>query len=243
MTSAKIKPIRRRKLSDDVQDRLLELIRRSDCSPGDLLPSERELMRTYEVGRPAIREAMQNLERMGLIEIKHGERPRVAEPSLTRMVEQMSESMRHLLMHSPANLEHLKEARATFETQMARIAAKKRAQSDMVRLARIIDEQEAASTNSERFLQCDGEFHRAISAISGNPIFASLSEALFGWLAQFHVDLVRQPGLERLTIAEHRSILQAIADRDADAAGKAMADHLYRANALYHQSHQSNQQP
>ncbi|MGI9522359.1 MAG: transcriptional regulator NanR [Hyphomicrobiaceae bacterium] len=241
MTSSNIKPIRRRKLADDVQERLLELIHRSDCTPGDPLPSERELMRTYEVGRPAIREAMQNLERMGLIEIKHGERPRVAEPSLTRMVEQMSESMRHLLMHSPANLEHLKEARATFETQMARIAAKKCGLGDIARLERIINEQEAAYSDSARFLRCDGEFHRAISTLSGNPIFASLSEALFGWLAQFHIDLVRQPGLEKLTITEHRGILQAIANRNADAAGKAMADHLYRANALYHQSHRSDQ--
>ena len=109
MTSTDIKPIRRRKLSDHIQERLLDLIHGSDIAPGDKLPSERELMRAYEVGRPAIREAMQNLERMGLIEIKHGERPRVAEPSITRMVEQMSESMRHLLVHSPANLEHLKE--------------------------------------------------------------------------------------------------------------------------------------
>ena len=237
MISTNIKPIRRRKLSDDVQDRLLELIRGSDFAPGDTLPSERELMRSYEVGRPAIREAMQNLERMGLIEIKHGERPKVAEPSLTRMVVQMCESMRHLLVHSPANLEHLKEARATFEVQMARLAAKKRAESDISRLERIINKQEAVSADSERFLQCDGEFHRALASISGNPIFASLSEALFGWLAQFHVDLVRQPGMEKLTIEEHRGILQAIADRNPDAAGKSMADHLYRANALYHQQH------
>jgi len=239
MTSTESNPIRRRKLSDDVQVRLLEMIRSSDYAPGDKLPSERELMRAYGVGRPAIREAMQNLERMGLIEIKHGERPRVAEPSLARMVEQMSESMHHLLVHSPANLEHLKEARATFETQMARIAAKKRADSDISRLNRIINEQEAASADSALFLQCDGEFHRAISTISGNPIFASLSEALFGWLAKFHMDLVRRPGMEKLTIEEHRGILQAISDRDSDAAGKAMADHLYRANALYHQSNHS----
>ena len=72
-----------------------------------------------------------------------------------------------------------------------------------------------------------------------SPIFASLSEALFGWLAKFHMDLVRRPGMEKLTIEEHRGILQAIADRDSEAAGKAMADHLYRANALYHQSNHS----
>ena len=50
--------------------------------PGDKLPSERELMATYQVGRPAIREAMQNLQRSGLVRIRHGERPRVAEPSM-----------------------------------------------------------------------------------------------------------------------------------------------------------------
>ena len=48
---------------------------------------------------------------------------------------------------------------------------------------------------------------------------------MFSWLAQFHVDLVSVPGLEKLTLAEHRGIFQAIADRDPDAAGKAMSDH------------------
>lgn len=237
MTVEDNEPIRRRKLADDVQERLLDVIRSGDYAPGDKLPSERELMQRYGVGRPAIREAMQNLERMGLISIRHGERPRVAEPSLTRMVEQMSETMRHLLIHSPADLDHLKEARATFEVQMARIAAQKWKSGDLENLTAIIDQQEAASTDSLRFLEFDGAFHQAIASLSGNPIFASLSHALFGWLSQFHVDLVRMPGLEKLTIREHRDILKAIADRDPDAAGKAMADHLYRANALYHRAH------
>jgi len=232
-------PIRRRKLSDDVQERLLELIHGGEFSPGDILPSEREMMRAYEVGRPAIREAMQNLQRMGLIEIRHGGRPRVAEPSISRMVDQMSETMRHLLMHAPASFEHLKEARATFEIEMARIAARKRSRRDIERLGRIIDLQEAARADSQRFLEYDGQFHREIATISGNPIFSSLSEALFNWLAEFHVSIVRKPGLEGLTIEEHRGILVAIADGDAVGAGSAMADHLYRANALYHQDHRS----
>ena len=80
--------------------------------PGDLLPSERELMQSYAVGRPSIREAMQSLKRMGLIEINHGERPRVAAPSFARMVDSVSETMRHILINSPATLDHLKEARA-----------------------------------------------------------------------------------------------------------------------------------
>lgn len=237
------RPIKRRKLSDDVQDRLLEMISGPDFGPGDPLPSERELMRAYSVGRPAIREALQNLARMGLIEIKHGERPRIAQPSFNATVEQMGETMRHMLRYSPANLENLKEARTLFETQMATIAAEKRASEDISRLVQIVDRQEAASADSPRFLELDGMFHFEIAAISGNPIFSSLSKAMFGWLAHFHVDLVRKPGLEKLTIKEHRGIVDAIADRDVERAATAMKDHLNRANALYHRAHHRPAEP
>lgn len=237
MMSTPSSPIKARKLSDDVQTRLLELIRGSGFGPGVQLPSERELMRAYEVGRPAIREAMQNLQRMGVVEIKHGERPRVAQPSFSRTIEQMAVTMRHLLKYSPANLEDLKEARVVFEMEMARIAAQKRSDEDVARLVEIVDRQEASTPNSKEFLNYDGQFHREIAAISGNSIFAALNEALFGWLAHFHIDLVRVPGLEKLTIEEHRGILAAIAGGDAQAAARAMSDHVTRANALYHQEH------
>ena len=46
--------------------------------PGDALPSERELMREFGVGRPAVREALFHLRSMGLIELRSGERARVA---------------------------------------------------------------------------------------------------------------------------------------------------------------------
>jgi len=54
--------IRPKKLSDEVEDRLLALIRADDLKPGDALPSERALMARYGIGRPAIREAMQSLQ-------------------------------------------------------------------------------------------------------------------------------------------------------------------------------------
>ncbi len=228
-------PIRRRKLADEVEERILAFIRDNRLKPGDILPSERELMSQYQVGRPAIREAMQNLHRMGVAEIKHGERPRVAEPSFDLMAEQMSQTMRHLLSHNATTMEHLKEARATFETQMARIAATRSRPGDIVRLRDILERQRRARNEPRRFMEFDGDFHAAVAAISGNPIFASLSEALFEWLAQFHIEMVRRQGMENLTLAEHEAILGAIEAHDADLAAQHMADHLNRANALYHQ--------
>lgn len=228
-------PIPRVKLSDQVQNRLLAVIQTEGLRPGDPLPSERELMEAYSVGRPAIREAMQNLQRMGLVEIKHGERPRIAEPSFDRMVDQMGETIRHLLMHSETSLSHLKEARATFEMEMARIAARKRTDADIADLKAILDKQESVRLISPKFLEADAEFHHRIAVISANPIFSSLSLSLFRWLAQFHFDLVRKPGLEQLTLAEHWQIVKAIEKGDPDEAAKVTEDHLNRANRLYHQ--------
>ncbi len=229
--------IQKRKLSEDVRARLLEMIESGQVNPGDVLPSERELMESLGVGRPAIREAMQALERTGLIEIRHGERARVAEPSLGRMVEQVSETMKHLLVHSPASLENLKEARVSFEMEIARIAARRHSAGDISRLEEAVVAQERAIDDLSQFRVLDGRFHREVAAISGNPIWSALSDALFGWLTDFHVDLVSVPGLERLTLNEHRGIIEAIRSGNPDRAAEAMANHLNRANELYHKSH------
>jgi DNA-binding FadR family transcriptional regulator len=229
--------VRRQKLSEEVRRQLLDLISSGSVGPGEPLPSERELMERLRVGRPAIREAMQSLETIGLIEIRHGERARVVEPSVGRMVDQVSETMKHLLAHSPASLENLKEARATFEREMARIAARRRSAADLARLSEIIEEQSHAVADPARFRALDGRFHREIAAVGDNPIFTALIDAVFHWLSDFHVDLVSVPGLEQLTLAEHREILEALNRGDAEAASAAMADHLMRANELYRQSH------
>ena len=229
-------PLARRKLSDLIEERLLDEISARDMAPGDVLPSERELMARFHVGRPAIREAMQNLQRLGLIDIRHGERPRVARPSLDRAVSDLGETMRHLLTHSEASLDYLKSARLVFEMEMTRIAARSRTSADIERITKVLEEQEKAIESHAEFLRLDGQFHAAIAETSRNPIFVSLSRAIFEWLSNFHAHLVRKPGLEHLTVKEHRTILAEIADGNAERAATRMKEHLERANALYRSS-------
>src|SRR5690606_24851944 len=88
-------------------------------------------------------------------------------------------------------------------------------------------------SSASEFLSLDGMLHREIAAVGGNPIFPAVSEAVFQWLAAFHVDLVQLPGAEDLTLAEHARIVDAIEAKDADAAARAMLVHLTRANSLY----------
>lgn len=190
-------------------------------------------MERFAVGRPAIREAMQEMQGLGLLEIRQGGRARVKEPSINLAVERLGATMRHLLANSAASLENLKDSRLHFETGMARAAARKRTWRDVRRLVGILEGQRAAQGDLDRFVALDGEFHRAIAAIPGNPIFVAISEGLFQWLADFYRGAVSVPGLEQLTLAEHEGILRAIEAGDEDLAARRMSEHLERANELY----------
>ena len=93
--------------------------------------------------------------------------------------------------------------------------------------------QEAALGDGAAFRRLDGRFHHEIAQVSGNPIWTALSDGLFRWLNDFHVDVVSVPGKENVTLAEHRGIISAIQSGNPDRAAEAMADHLNRANDLY----------
>jgi GntR family transcriptional regulator, sialic acid-inducible nan operon repressor len=226
-------PILRRKLYQEVVDRLLSRIESGEIAPGDPLPSERELMEAYGVGRPAIREALQSLERWGIVTITHGERARLVVPSAGNLIAQIQEGARHLLRSEPHSLDHLKDARLFLETGLARLAAERADAAGIASLKVRLDEHRAALARLDEFLDRDMAFHREIALLTRNPIFPAIIEATSTWLAAYYRSLVRAPGAEILTLAEHERIYQAIAARDPDEAAAAMRDHLTRANELY----------
>jgi DNA-binding FadR family transcriptional regulator len=223
----------RRKLSDEVQDRLLRLIVEGELKPGDAMPSERELMSRFGVGRPAIREAMQSLANMGLVSISHGERARVQELTPSSIIRQVDQSAHIMLSRSSDSLEHLKNARLFFERGMVREAALKATHDDAAQLREILEAQRRALGDAQQFMAADMRFHTRIAAISGNPIFVSVSEAMLGWLKAYHVELLIWSGKEKFTLAEHEEIVAAIASRDPDNAEAALVRHLERSRNLY----------
>src|SRR5689334_9257586 len=95
-------PIIRRKLSDEVFDRLKAMIVSGEVATGESLPSERELMARFGVGRPAIREAMQTLANLGLVTISHGERARVRQITPASAMRQV-DTVAQLLLSTSAN--------------------------------------------------------------------------------------------------------------------------------------------
>ncbi len=220
-------------MSDQVLERLREMIVRGEISPGDLMPSERELMKRFGVGRPAVREAMQSMHTQGLITISHGERSRVSELSADLAFRQMDVVAQMLLSASADNLEFLKEARRLFEVGMVKIAAEKSTAEDIEELEKLLATQRGHLGNSSAFIKADIAFHNKISAMSGNPIFKSVSEAMLTWLFNYYSDLLIWSGRENVTLEEHEKIIGCIASGNPDDAETAMRSHLDRSQDRY----------
>jgi GntR family transcriptional regulator, sialic acid-inducible nan operon repressor len=226
-------PIVRRKLSDEVFDRLKSLITGGELQPGDAMPSERDLMERFGVGRPAIREAMQQLSNMGLLTISHGERAKVRQPTAKSIFQQVDAAAHVMLSTSPASLEHLKQARRFFERGMVREAAIKATAADIAVLRETLDLQQANLGRSEAFIAADMRLHTQIAAITGNPLFEAVSEAMLSWLKEYHTEMLIWTGKENLTLEEHEEIIRCLASGNPDAAERSMIKHLDRSAALY----------
>ncbi len=232
--------IQRRKLFHEVAERLQETILSGGLQVGDPLPSERELMERYGVGRPAIREALLSLERAGLIAISGGERARVARPSARGMVAGLDPAVRHWLAE-PEGVRHLQGARLLLEVALVRQAAETATAAEVARLRTALEENEAARGDLSRFERTDVAFHYVFAEITGNPIFTAIHQAMIGWLTEQRSTTLRTPGAEEHAALSHRSIYEAVAAHDAAAAEARMRAHLNEVALLYWRAREREQ--
>lgn len=225
-------PIKRRKLSQDVASKIEELILDRTYAPGESLPSERELMRTFEVGRPSIREALFSLQKMGLVVVSNGERARVTSPTPQALITELSGAARTFLT-TPDGMRHFQEARTQFEVIIAQLAARRSAVAGTAALARALAENAAALGDMPRFERTDVAFHYELAAMTGNPIFTALHNAIVEWLTAQRTVALRVDGTDALALKAHQRIFDNVAAGNAEGAGRAMTEHLEEINALY----------
>ncbi len=226
-------PIVRQKLSDQVFDRLWDMIQSGELAPGDAMPSERALMERFSVGRPAVREALQTMANKGLISISHGERSRVNKLTAGIAFDQVDDIAKLLLSTEPANLEHLKQLRKILEAGSVQIAARQCTPSDVADLRGLVADQRSKLGQDQAFIEADIAFHVAIAEITGNPLIKAVTKAMLSWLFQYYKPLLLWSGREKTTLLEHERIVDFLESKDVEGSVKMMRDHLGRSDTLY----------
>jgi len=220
-----IKPIGRANLVQEVVRSFADLIMQRHWKPGDLIPSEKELVARFGVGRSTIREAMQSLVIMGVLEIRPGDGSYIREPSS----ELLSSAFLWGLLLSPRSNGHLTQVRLCIEVNCAEAAAEKRSPETIDKLYALLDLMKTHQSDDRRVMEYDNRFHITIAEATGNPIFVTLVETLQSIVRVWFPITCPDTGSPDNTLAEHQAIADAIRRQDRDAARKAMCTHLANA--------------
>jgi GntR family transcriptional repressor for pyruvate dehydrogenase complex len=225
-------PVRRRKLYEEVVERIEAAVLDGQLQEGSALPSERELMRLFGVGRTAIREALFALERKGFISITNGECARVSNPTPATMIAELSGAAKRLL-RQPSGVRQFQQARMLLECGLARFAAENATAAQLAELAAALEANRKALSDQTQFDRTDMHFHFVIAQVPRNPIFEALHAALHEWLFEQRSVAGSMKGGPQKAYKAHARIYAAIAEKDPDAAGRSMRDHLEEIAARY----------
>jgi GntR family transcriptional regulator, transcriptional repressor for pyruvate dehydrogenase complex len=220
-----LEPIRPLALKERVIRQLTRLIEEGALKPGDRLPSERELSEELQVSRGTVREAVQFLQTLGLLEIRHGSGTfvRVAGDGFDLRDEWRQWTIRHA-----ARVHDLLEIRTALEPFAAELAAQRAATEQLSAMEDALELMQPAveSPDVAALVQADIAFHHALCAASGNAALAEFSDALGEQLIQERGAIWNLPGRPERSLSEHRAIYDAVSARDPQAARQAVLDHL-----------------
>jgi len=209
-------------LPDQVAQTILQRIAKGELRPGHRLPSQRDLAQSMGVGLAVIREAVQRLAALNVIEASHGSgtvirpfrwMPLIYDPGLF-----------HLAMQR-IGIRDLWEARRLLEGQIIRLAAERATAADLAAMRAVLERADPLPTDYKASQALNREFHLALARAGQNAVL----EDLLAPLLDLHVDGAAHRfsrATSRLTWRAHRAIYEAVAAGSQAAADRAIQRHF-----------------
>lgn len=213
--------IKRRKVSDEVRDALLQLIRDGELAEGTRLPPERDLASQFGVSRTTLRAAIQELEMLGYLDVRQGDGTLVRLPDAATV----AAPFLRLLHGQPQLARDLIQFRRMLEPEVAALAALQVTTADAGELEGALARQDRLIQGGRRLLEEDLTFHRLIARVAGNATVLHVLDALQAMLRELRLHMLTADQPE-LALQQHTAIAQAIIAGDAQTARRAVIDHL-----------------
>jgi GntR family transcriptional repressor for pyruvate dehydrogenase complex len=208
--------------SNVVRARLMQLIKSGLLSPDGRLPTERDLCAQLNVGRRAVRLALESIEAEGLVWRRQGKGTFAGQPP------DPTGALAAAIAGETTVVEVM-EARLQVEPALAMLCARRALPGDVERMRRLARRiREASDPDSVELW--DGALHRLIARCAGNrpllTMFALLDEVRGSKAWQEARSRARSVVTLRVTDREHAAIIDAIEAGDGDEAHRSMTAHL-----------------
>lgn len=220
-----LKPIKPQRISDQVFEQLRELIFRGELQPGEKMMPERELAAAMDVSRTTVRDAINKLVAMGLIEQKQGQGTFVSTPD-----NQSTSFLAEAMKSENATLVDLLEVRMGLECNTAALAARRATEQDLQFMQEHISEMDKAVKAGRLGSQADVAFHMSITYASQNPVQVFVMKRFYDFLflgikenLQY---LYEDPANIESIISQHKQIFEAIQSRNPEQAFATMQRHI-----------------
>jgi GntR family transcriptional regulator, transcriptional repressor for pyruvate dehydrogenase complex len=221
------RPIRGRRVFEEILDQLEQAILEGHIAAGDRLPAERQLAEQFNVSRTSVREAVRVLEALGVATVKAGAdngAVLVKEPGdALRLLLRFQLALRHI------SIESVIEFRTVLEPWAAS-AASARATAQELNGIRAILGQMAGDVGQEHFHQLDSSFHLEIARAAENELMVLVLEGARTAIERIMLDALSRvpdwPETRARILGEHTAIFEAIAAGEGDEAAALMQGHI-----------------
>ena len=220
--STDFSPVVKSTLSDEVAQRVVELIRSGSYATGDRLPTISDMASRFDVGPPTLREALKKLEALGVVRIKHGSGVYVQDHHDVLLMSNpifAGEPSKKMMLD-------LIDARIPIEVKSARMAAEQATEENLECMQALLSDAEAHMDDDAALNRTNMGFHREVAAASGNMVIKQMLDVLADLFKTEQRAILDIYDLRTKDHEEHLSILEALQQRDAEEAERRMRSHL-----------------
>lgn len=213
--------IKKQRVSDQVFEQIKQQIISGKWVPGDKIPSELELAKIFDVSRVSVREAIHRLIGMGVLYVRRGEGTFVSEI----LPEDYFNTLLPILMVERSNLIEMLEFRSILEVESVKLACRRANNEDIDRLQKTISNMRKNRGDNIKFAAEDLNFHLALAIATHNEVIVKVNAIIRDMLKTAMEKVVELTGFDK-GIYYHEKILDALKNRDEDAAAKLMREHI-----------------
>lgn len=219
---------------EQVADQLLNQIYLGLLTSGDRLPSEQSLAESFGVSRNTIREALKVLTSRGLVYSTRGRTGGtfVGEVHLDQVSAYLESSLGLMLSTGGLTVAQLYEMREALDLAAARLAAARRTEQHLADMLAIVQESRGVSTRVEKY-QEHRVFHQLVAEAADNPLMSKTLEALLRVLGTRTAQHEIPSSLWNQVDQDHVDLVEALRNRDGDAAVEAVRRHSRAARWVY----------